>query len=299
MKTGPRLVAAHKSEERAAWLFVLPQIIGYLLFAVLPVVFSLYLCFCEWDFYNPIRFVGFDNFRLLANDVLFPKSVVNTLLFVVITVPVTMLMSLLLALLCNRKIRGLSFYKSAFYLPMVTSTVAISMVFFWIFSPDFGLLVFVFDKLGLESPLWLDDPNWARVTILIMSVWLKMGYYFLIFLAGLKGISTTYYEAAEIDGANAWQKFRSITIPMLSPVTFFIFVTLTIGIFNMFNEPYILTEGGPVFSTYTLSMFIYDYSFKYLRLGPAAVASWALFILMGVTTFLQFYISERRVNYDV
>ena len=299
MKAKKGLLSAKAREERAAWLFVLPQVLGYLMFAVLPVVVSLGLCFCEWDFYNPIKFVGFDNFGLLIEDDLFPKSILNTLLFVVTTVPITMLMSLALALLCNRKIRGLSFYKSAFYLPMVTSTVAISMVFFWIFSPDFGLLVFVFDSLGLESPLWLDDPKWARVTILIMSVWLKMGYYFLIFLAGLKGISTSYYEAAEIDGANAWQKFRSITLPMLSPVTFFVFITLTIGVFNMFNEPYILTEGGPVFATYTLNMFIYDYSFKYMRLGPAAVASWALFLMMGVTTFLQFFVSERKVNYDV
>lgn len=292
-------LSARAREERAAWLFVMPQILGFLMFAVLPVVVSLVLCFCEWDFYNPIKFVGFDNFGLLIQDDLFPRSILNTLLFVVTTVPVTMLMSLLLALLCNRRIRGLSFYKSAFYLPMVTSTVAISMVFFWIFSPDFGLLVYAFDKLGMESPLWLDDPKWARVTILIMSVWLKMGYYFLIFLAGLKGISTSYYEAAQIDGANAWQRFWRITVPMLSPVTLFVFITLTIGVFNMFNEPYILTEGGPVFSTYTLNMFIYDYSFKYMRLGPAAVASWVLFLMMGVTTFLQFRVSERKVNYDV
>ncbi len=159
MRTKKKLIAAHKREERAAWLFVLPQVIGYLLFAVMPVVFSLYLCFCEWDFYNPIQFVGFDNFKLLASDELFPKSILNTLLFVITTVPVTMLMSLILALLCNRKIRGLSFYKSAFYLPMVTSTVAISMVFFWIFSPDFGLLVFVFDKLGIQARFGWTIPN--------------------------------------------------------------------------------------------------------------------------------------------
>lgn len=285
-------------EECTAYLFIFPQILGYLMFAVLPVFFSLYLCFHKWDFYNPIAFVGLDNFRFLKQDGVFFQSVWNTLIFVGTTVPVTLALSLLLALLCNNKIRGLAFYKSAFYLPMVTSTVAISMVFFWIFSPNFGLLVYVADFFGFQNPLWLDDPFWARVTILIISTWLKLGYYFLIFLAGLKNIPAAYYEAAEIDGANALQKLRKITLPLISPVTFFIVVTLTIGIFNLFNEPYILTEGGPSFATYTLSMYIYDYSFQYLRLGPSAVASWTLFLMIGLVSFVQFRFADRMVNDD-
>ena len=287
-----------RKQELVGYAFIGPQIIGFLMFAVLPLCFSLYLCFSTWDFYNPITFTGLKNIRYVFRQDIFWQSIVNTLVFVVMTVPVTLVLSLGLALLCNRKIKGLTFYKSAFYLPMVTSSVAIAMVFFWIFARDYGLLVYVFDALGMQSPLWLYDPFWAKVTITIMAVWLKMGYYFLVLLAGLKNISPTYYEAAEIDGASGWKKLWNITIPMLSPVIFFVFVTLTIAIFNMFNEPYILTEGGPMFATYTLNMFIYDYSFKYLRVGEAAFASWILFLMMGSITALQFKFTGSVVNYD-
>lgn len=287
-----------RKQELVGYAFIGPQIIGFLMFAVLPLCFSLYLCFSTWDFYNPITFTGLKNIRYVFRQDIFWQSIVNTLVFVVMTVPVTLVLSLGLALLCNRKIKGLTFYKSAFYLPMVTSSVAIAMVFFWIFARDYGLLVYVFDALGKQSPLWLYDPFWAKVTITIMAVWLKMGYYFLVLLAGLKNISPTYYEAAEIDGASGWKKLWNITIPMLSPVIFFVFVTLTIAIFNMFNEPYILTEGGPMFATYTLNMFIYDYSFKYLRVGEAAFASWILFLMMGSITALQFKFTGSVVNYD-
>ena len=287
-----------RKQELVGYAFIGPQIIGFLMFAVLPLCFSLYLCFSTWDFYNPITFTGLKNIRYVFRQDIFWQSIVNTLVFVVMTVPITLVLSLGLALLCNRKIKGLTFYKSAFYLPMVTSSVAIAMVFFWIFARDYGLLVYVFDALGMQSPLWLYDPFWAKVTITIMAVWLKMGYYFLVLLAGLKNISPTYYEAAEIDGASGWKKLWNITIPMLSPVIFFVFVTLTIAIFNMFNEPYILTEGGPMFATYTLNMFIYDYSFKYLRVGEAAFASWILFLMMGSITALQFKFTGSVVNYD-
>lgn len=287
-----------RKRKLAGYIFVLPEVIGFFAFAMIPLCFSLYLCFSTWDFYNPITFTGLKNIRYVIRQDVFWKSIVNTLLFVVMTVPITLLISLGLALLCNRPIRGLTFYKSAFYLPMVTSSVAIAMVFYWIFARDYGLLVYAFDALGWESPLWLYDPFWARVTVTIMSVWLKMGYYFLVLLAGLKNISPTYYEAADIDGASAWKKLWHITLPMLSPVIFFVLVTLTIGVFNMFNEPYILTGGGPMFSTYTLNMFIYDYSFKNLRVGEAAVASWVLFAMMGCVTALQFKLSGGAVNYD-
>ncbi len=287
-----------KKQQLAGYLFIAPQILGFLMFAVLPLVFSLYLVFSTWDFYNPITFTGMKNINYVFRQDIFWKSIVNTLVFVLMTVPSTLVLSLILALLCNRQLKGLTFYKSAFYLPMVTSSVAIAMVFFWIFARDYGLLVYLFDALGLESPLWLYDPFWAKVTITIMAIWLKVGYYFLVLLAGLKNISPTYYEAADIDGATAWKKLWNITIPMLSPVIFFVFVTLTIGIFNMFNEPYILTEGGPMFSTYTLNMFIYDYSFKYLRVGEAAFASWVLFLMMGTVTGLQFKFTGSVVNYD-
>ena len=287
-----------RKQELVGYAFIGPQIIGFLMFAVLPLCFSLYLCFSSWDFYNPMTFTGLKNIRYVFRQDIFWQSIVNTLVFVVMTVPITLVLSLGLALLCNRKLKGLTFYKSAFYLPMVTSSVAIAMVFFWIFARDYGLLVYAVDALGLQSPLWLYDPFWAKITITIMAVWLKMGYYFLVLLAGLKNISPTYYEAAEIDGASGWKKLWNITIPMLSPVIFFVFVTLTIAIFNMFNEPYILTEGGPMFATYTLNMFIYDYSFKYLRVGEAAFASWILFLMMGSMTALQFKLTGSVVNDD-
>ncbi|OCT15098.1 sugar ABC transporter permease [Paenibacillus pectinilyticus] len=290
--------SARFNDKLTPYLFVAPQLIGYIVFMIIPITFSLYLCFHSWNFTSAAQFTGFDNFNFVFHDSIFLKTIGNTFLIAALVTPLTIVVALILALLCSAPMKGLSFYKSAFFLPMVTSSVSIAMVFYWIYAPDVGLMQFLLNGLSMSNPHWFTDSLWARLALTIMCSWLQIGYYFIIFLAGIKSISPSYYEAASIDGANSFQKFWYITRSMLSPVIFFSFVTLMIYSFNMFNEPYILTKGGPDFSTYTLSMYIYQYAFQSFKLGPASVASWVLFILIGIVTLIQFSFQRKMVNYD-
>lgn len=299
MKTG-KSNGFRRKEITAAYLFIAPQIIGLLLFVLIPLIFAVVLCFCSWDFMNPPEFAGGRNFwNVFVFDAdIFYKTIFNTFIFIIGIVPLTILFSLGLALLANQKLRGLTFYKSVFFMPMVTSTVAVAMVWYWMYAPDMGLINYLLSLIGVEGPGWLADPVWARAAVILMSAWSKTGYYFLLFLAGLKGISGTYYEASDMDGASFWKKFRYITLPMLSPVTFFIFVMLMIDAFNMFDLAYIMTRGGPMFSTYSLVMYIYNQAFQYFDLGSASVASIVLVLLAGSVSAIQFFVSKRLVNYD-
>ncbi|ACT01230.1 carbohydrate ABC transporter permease [Paenibacillus sp. JDR-2] len=287
----------NKRENFWGYLFISPQIIGLLSFVLFPVAMSFYLMFTEWDFTNAPKWTGTDNFNVIFHEENFYYALRNTLYFVLGIVPVTTVISLIMALLTNRAIKGLSIYKAAFFLPMVTSSVAIVLVWYWVFAPDIGLLNNFLDVIGITGPNWLTEAFWARIAIVIMSTWQGMGYYYLIFLAGLKGIPEDYYEAAEIDGAGKLRKFFNITLPLLSPTTFFIIVTMLIGVFNLFQESFILTGGGPAFSTYTLVMYIYDLAFRYFRMGEAAVVSVVLFAIVLLVTFIQFRLSKRWVNY--
>ena len=247
---------------------------------------SIILCFTEWDLIGKIEFAGLDNFKTIFEDERIGKSLLNTLLFVVGIIPLTTLISLLLALLTYREIKGLGFYKAAYFLPMATASVAIVLVWYWIFAPDLGIINYVLGELGIKGPGWLTDTIWAKAAIILMFAWQNMGYYYLIFLAGLKGIPKEYYEAADMDGAGTIQKFLKITAPMLSATTFFIMITMTIGALNLFQEPMVLTNGGPEYSTYTIVMYIYDLAFRFFRMGEAAVVSIVLFILVVLVTLL-------------
>lgn len=288
------------SENRCGIAFVLPQVIGLIFFVLVPLIIAVYLSFCEWNFIDTPTWVGLKNYSAVFSfdgDVFF-KTLENTAVFLVGIIPLTMIAALGLALLANQHLPMLSFYKSALFMPMVTSSVAVAMVWYWLFAPDMGLINFVIEQFGINGPGWLSDPKWSRVAIIIMSAWLKTGYYFIVFLAGLKAIPQSYYEAAEIDGASAWQKFRNITLPQLSPVTFFVFVMLVIDVFNMFSEAYVLTRGGPMYSTYTLIMYIYTQAMSYFNLGKASVASIVLIIFAGSISAAQFYLSKKWVHYD-
>jgi multiple sugar transport system permease protein len=279
------------------YLFVTPQVVGLLAFTIFPVLMSLYLCFAKWDFVEAPEFVGLANFGAVLRDPLFYKSITNTLVLVVGIVPLTMGLALLLALLTNRAIRGLGFYKAAFFLPMVTSSVAIAMVWYWLYAPDFGLINAAITPFGIPGPPWLADPVWAKPAVILMVSWQSVGYYYLLFLAGLKNIPAEYYEASAIDGADRFQQFRKITLPLLSPTTFFILTTMLIGVFNIFNEVFILTRGGPVDSTRTIVLDIYALAFQYFRMGEAAVVSWVLFLILFLLTLLQFRLARRWVHY--
>ena len=291
-----KMTRRQKRETLFGYIFTGPQIIGYLSFVLFPMVFSLVLCFCQWDLSDTLKFVGFKNFEAIFRDTIFWKSIGNTFIYLLIVVPLTLLTSLTLALLTNRKLPFMKFYRAAFFLPMVTSTVAIAMVWTFIYQPEGGIINAFLNSLGVvNAPRWLLDPKFARWAVSILSIWLKAGYYYIIFDAGLKNIPNELYEAADIDGASLFRKVIKITIPMLSSVMFFVSVMLFIDVFNMFNEVYIMTSGGPDYSTYTLSMYIYFYAFNQFDMGRAAVASWILFAFVGIVTAIQFIIKKKVV----
>lgn len=291
-----RLTKKEKKENLIGYIFIAPQLVGFVLFVAFPLFFSLYLCFAEWNMIDMPEFVGLKNFTAIFNDRIFWKSMGNTFIYIAIVVPLTLLSALTLAILTNRKLPLMKFYRAAFFLPMVTSTVAIAMVWTFIYQPNGGILNSVLNVFGIsDPPNWLQDKTFARLAVSIVSIWLKVGYYYIIFDAGLKNIPQELYEAAEIDGASTWRKIIKITIPMLSSVMFFVTVMLFIDIFNMFNEVFIMTAGGPDYSTYTLSMYIYFYAFREFDMGRAAVASWVLFALVGIVTVIQFKIKKRLV----
>ncbi len=291
-----RLTKKEKRENVIGYVFIAPQLVGFVLFVAFPLVFSLVLCFSEWNMIDMPELVGFANFSAVFHDRIFWKSIGNTFIYIAIVVPLTLLSSLTLAILTNRKLPFMKFYRAAFFLPMVTSTVAIAMVWTFIYQADGGILNSVLAVFGVKNlPNWLQDTVLARFAVSVVSIWLKVGYYYIIFDAGLKNIPTELYEAADIDGASPWRKVRRITVPMLSSVTFFVTVMLFIDIFNMFNEVFIMTAGGPDYSTYTLSMYIYFYAFKEFDMGRAAVASWVLFALVGIVTVVQFKLKKKVV----
>ena len=291
-----RLTKKEKRENMIGYIFIAPQLVGFVLFVAFPLVFSLFLCFAQWNMIDMPEFVGFANFAAIFNDRIFWKSVGNTFIYIAIVVPLTLVSSLTLAILTNRKLPFMKFYRAAFFLPMVTSTVAIAMVWTFIYQPDGGILNSVLAVFGVKKlPNWLQDTALARFAVSVVSIWLKVGYYYIIFDAGLKNIPAELYEAADIDGASAWRKIRKITVPMLSSVTFFVTVMLFIDIFNMFNEVFIMTAGGPDYTTYTLSMYIYFYAFREFDMGRAAVASWVLFTLVGIVTVIQFKLKKKVV----
>ena len=285
-----------KKENFWAYIFVGPQLLGFLLFVAFPLLFSIYLCFAQWNFIDMPTFVGLDNFKAILRDKIFFKSIGNTFIYIIFTFTLTLITSLTLALLTNRKLPFMKFYRAAFFLPMVTSTVAIAMVWLFIYQPYGGILNTILEFFGVQNPpKWLQDSSLARFAVSLVTIWLKVGYYYIIFDAGLKNIPTELYEAASIDGASTWTKIKRITIPLLSSVMFFVTVMLFIDIFNMFNEVYIMTAGGPDYSTYTLSMYIYFYAFNQFDMGRAAVGSWILFLLVSIVTIIQFQIKKRLV----
>lgn len=291
-----RMTKKEKHDNVLGWVFIAPQLVGFILFVAFPLVFSLVLCFSEWNMIDMPEFVGWSNFSAVFNDRIFWKSIGNTFIYIAIVVPLTLVSSLTLAILTNRKLPFMKFYRAAFFLPMVTSTVAIAMVWMFIYQADGGILNSVLSAFGVKDPPnWLQDTVWARFAVSIVSIWLKVGYYYIIFDAGLKNIPAELYEAADIDGASAWRKIIKITVPMLSSVMFFVTVMLFIDIFNMFNEVFIMTAGGPDYSTYTLSMYIYFYAFRDFDMGRAAVASWVLFALVGIVTVIQFKLKKKVV----
>jgi ABC-type sugar transport system permease subunit len=283
-------------EGVAGWLFILPVVIGVAIFTYGALVYSLYLSFTEWDLLSPPRWVGLSNYiTLLTRDEEFYLALKNTLFFVITLVPAGIISSMSLAILLNRKIKGLGFFRAAYYMPHITSTIAIGIVWLWIFNPDIGIINTLLKAIGVsDPPHWLGSVIWAKPALLLMRIWQVTGYYMILYIAGLQTIPDELYEAASIDGANAWHKARYITIPMLTNTTFFVTIMLTIESFNIFEAIFAMTDGGPGGSTNTLLYYIYTEAFKSYRMGYASSVSWVLFAIIFGLTLIQFSIRRRR-----
>jgi len=288
-----------KRETKTAWIFLLPSLIGFSVFVFAPVLVSLVLSFLKWDLLTDAKFVGLSNYKnLILHDETFHLVLKNTVVFVLGTVPTRVILGLLLAMALVKSIPGRTIFRAAIFFPVIIPTVAAAMVWRWIFNTDFGMLNDLLYNLGVNNlPQWLSDPNWAMVAIIILSVWKDLGFTLVLFMAGLQGIPKVLYEASEIDGASKWQKFWRITLPLLSPTTFFVIVINVIGSFQVFDQAFVLTAGGPGYATTTIVYHIYTNAFQLFRMGYASAAAWILFAIIFGITLIQFKYQKKWVYY--
>jgi len=281
-----------------AYSFILPNLLGFALFTLVPVVFSLALALMNWDGANEVTWAGLDNFKKLFDDTTFRISLFNTFYYVIGTVPLTMAASLGLALLLNQPLHGRNFFRTTFFFPFVASLVAVAVVWNMIFNPAMGPVNQLLVSLGVENPpRWSASVDWAMPTVIMASIWKGMGYYMVIYLAALQGIPSYLYEAAEIDGANAWQKFRYITLPMLTPATFFVSIMLIIASFKVFDLILVMTNGGPGRATNVLVIHTYNTAFREFRFGYSSAIAMVLFLIVLIITIVQFRMEKRWVSY--
>lgn len=288
----------------AAYGFLLPNLLGFLIFTSIPVLASFGLSFVKWDLFSPPVFVGLHNFNALLHDPLFWKYCWNTI-FMMLAIPISMAGSLLLALALNQKLKGIVFFRTVYFLPSICSGVAIYMLWRLIYNPEFGILNNFISQTGnflgisLQGPNWLTEEIWAKPALIIMSIWQNVGgYNMILYLAALQGVPRDLYDAAEVDGANGWQKFWAVTWPQISPTTFFIAITSVIGGFQAgFDSAYIMTGGGPNGSTTTIIYYIYNNAFQWHSMGYAAALAWFLFVIIFAFTVIQWRFFGKTVHY--
>lgn len=289
-----------RAEARAGWAFVTPALLLIGIFFAIPVLAAFLLSFTDFDIYSvadfsSTRFIGLQNYRELAASPLFWTALRNTLFFVVVGGPLSAAVSLLAAVLVNaRLVRFKPFFRSAFFAPWVTTLVAMALVWRYIYHPQYGLLNAALGLVGIGPVDWLGDPQWAMPSLTLLSVWKNFGFNMLVFLAGLQSIPEELYEAASLDGAGAWRRFRHITLPMLGPTFVFVGVVTMIASFQIFSEPYIMTQGGPLKATLTLVLYMYEEGFRWWRLGLSASIAVVLFALTLLATLVQLWLQRRR-----
>ncbi len=278
--------------------FIAPNFLGFAIFILFPVIFTIVLSVMNWDGFNAMTFAGIDNFRAIFRDRVFKSAFWLTLLYVVFTVVLTLLASLALACALNKKIKGRDAFRSAIFFPYVASMIAIGAVWKQLFESNYGPINMALRAIGIDNPPgWFASTDWAIWGVIIVAIWKFMGYYMLIYLAGLQDIPAQLYEAATLDGATGWQKFRKITLPMLTPSTFFVFMMLTINSFKSFDLIYALTTGGPGTSTTLLANYIYNQTFVYWDYGKSAAASIILFVIVLAVTIIQFRGEKKFTDY--
>ena len=279
------------------YTFISPFILGFLLWFIIPALTAMYLVFHRWNLIAEPRFIGLENIQHLFQDPLLGQSLKATMIFTFVSVPLGLVVSFLLALLINTKIRGIAVFRTIYYLPSIVPAVANAVLWAWIFNTEFGLLNALLRNIGLSKVKWLQDPDWALPALIFMSLW-QVGGSMIVFLAGLQGIPDILYEAAEIDGAGRWAKLRRVTIPMMSPIIFFNLVIGLIGTFQVFTIGFLITDGGPQNATLFLVLYIYRNAFEYLDMGYAATVSWLLFFVITGLTLLIFRYFGSQVYYE-
>jgi multiple sugar transport system permease protein len=288
-----------RAEERTAWLFLAPSVVLYLMFTGIPVLAVLVLSFTKWDLFTTIDFVGFANYLALARDAIFQKVLTNTGLFVLASVPAQVILGLVFALGLNRSIPGRTGLRVAYFLPVVTSTVAAALVWAFLFNSNYGLINAALSAIGVtELPKWLASTRWSLWAVIIVFTWQNLGYAVVLFLAGLQNIRQDIFDAATLDGSSGWTSFWNLTLPLLSPTTFFVVVIALINSFQVFELVFVMTQAGPANATNTLVYYIYQNGFAFYQMGYASAAAMVLFVIVLAVTLVQYKLQDRWVHYD-
>lgn len=287
------------NQEQKLWsiFFLAPYVIGLLVFWIGPVIASIFISFTKWELVGSPVWVGFNNYKQLFSDEIFIKSLINTAYYSILSVPLSMICSLLLAVAMNQKLKGIVVFRTAFFMPYISSMVAVALLWSWIYNPQYGILNYFLELIGIPGQNWLGDPKWAMPALVFMSVWKGLGYNMMIWLAALQGIPEDLYEAARIDGANKWQQFKNITVPLLSPTTFMLLILSIINSFKVFEQSYIMTKGGPAHATMTMVLYIYSNAFEWLKMGYASAMAYILAIIILVLTVIQLRLQKKWVHY--
>ena len=288
-----------RRKQLVAYSFILPNLLGFFIFTFVPIVFSLLLSFCEWNSGGDIKFVGLDNFiQMFTRDKSFWISLKNTIYYTVVTVPVTLGLALFLAILMNKPLKGRVFFRSVLFFPYVASLVAIAVVWMALFNPDRGPINSILMAIGIQNPpRWAASTTWAMPTIIGLTVWKGMGYFMVVYLAALQGVSRDLYEAASLDGANKWQQFTNITWPCVTPTTFYILMMLVVATFKSYDIMYITTQGGPGEATKVLAYHIYNTAFVSSKFGYASAIAMVLLAIIIVITLTQFKFEKKFTSY--
>ncbi len=293
-----RLTQVARAEERAAWLFLAPSLVLFAIFTAIPVISAFFISFTQWNLFNEVTWVGLGNYIGLAHDEIFAKVLGNTGYFVLASVPVQIVLALLCALVLNRGIKGQTFFRVVYFLPVVTSTIAAALVWAWLFNSNFGLINAALSLVGVtDLPKWMGSTRWAMPAIIIVSIWQNLGYAMVLFLAGLQNIGKDVHDAAALDGATGWDRFWHITLPLLSPTTFFVLVISIIGSFQVFELVLVMTKAGPANATNTLVYYIYQNGFQFYQMGYASAAAMVLFLIVLIFTLAQYKLQRRWVHY--
>ncbi len=290
-----RVLRNETREALWAYLFLLPNVALVCVFTIFPVVAAFFLSFTRWDLLQPWRLIGLTNYQKLTTDPLFHQVLFNSVYFVVGTIPPQTILALVVAVGLNQKIRALPFYRAAYFMPVVTSMVAVAMVWQWLYQPEFGVLNSLLRLVGISGPKWLFSDVWSMPSVILVGVWKNVGYSIVIFLAALQDVPEELHDAAKIDGASAWQRFRSITLPMITPAIFFVVVVSIIGSFQTFDSIYIMTQGGPANATLVIVYYLYQYAFQFYQMGYAAAVGYVLFVILFAVTLVQWRLRRRWV----